>query len=82
MKVTGTVRASLSPEGTGEAYIHCSKCGNHTNFVARNSKLQKTKTGRIGPKRRETRKKKEEKRRGKERKTDRKTKKQINKASD
>ena len=48
VKVTGTVTAFPALEGTREAHIHGSRCGNHVNFVARNSKLQKTRTERLG----------------------------------
>lgn len=56
LKVTGIVTAFPALEGTWEAHIHRSRCGKHISFVARNSKLQKTKTERLG-----LRKKKEKK---------------------
>lgn len=37
----------ISEGHMGSTYIHCSWGGNHTNFVTRNSKLQKTKNGKI-----------------------------------
>ena len=50
VKVTGTVTAFPALEGAWEASIHDTRRGNYTNFVARNSKLQKTKTENIGSK--------------------------------